>query len=161
MRMRGVLDANDNDLQSHVNPRPDPRGGIGPRFTAAIATAWAQTAGAQEDLPSREEMWQIIQSQQSQINELTSRLDNTQRQTTETQVQVEQTQQQLEETDDKVEATADLLESDDYAAGTGWWDRTSIGAYGELHYNGGMTDEIDLHRFVVFLGHELIWPCWL
>ena len=83
-------------------------------FYAAIATAWAQTAGAQEDLPSREEMWQIIQSQQSQITELTSRLDNTQRQTTETQVQVEQTQQQLQETDDKVEATADLLESDGY-----------------------------------------------
>jgi hypothetical protein len=37
--------------------------------------------------------------------------------------------------------------------------RTSIGGYGELHYNNvrsdaGDSDEIDFHRFVLFFGHE-------
>lgn len=38
-------------------------------------------------------------------------------------------------------------------------DRTTVGGYGELHYNnfrGGATakDEIDFHRFVLFFGHK-------
>jgi hypothetical protein len=36
----------------------------------------------------------------------------------------------------------------------GWWARTSVGGYGELHYEGGSRDQIDLHRFVLFFGHE-------
>lgn len=41
----------------------------------------------------------------------------------------------------------------------GFADRTTIGGYGELHYNnfrGGATasDEIDFHRFVLFFGHK-------
>jgi hypothetical protein len=36
--------------------------------------------------------------------------------------------------------------------------RTSIGGYGELHYNnfrdGDIKDEIDLHRFVLYFGHR-------
>lgn len=41
----------------------------------------------------------------------------------------------------------------------GFVDRTTIGGYGELHYNnfqGGATekDQIDLHRFVLFFGHK-------
>ena len=32
--------------------------------------------------------------------------------------------------------------------------RTSIGGYGELHLNGGHTDEIDFHRFVLFINHD-------
>lgn len=42
-----------------------------------------------------------------------------------------------------------------------WADKTTIGGYGELHYNnlsgkGGAADkdEIDFHRFVLFFGHE-------
>ena len=38
--------------------------------------------------------------------------------------------------------------------GRGWWDQTSLGAYGELHYQGGPVDRVDFHRFVLFLGHE-------
>ncbi len=41
-----------------------------------------------------------------------------------------------------------------------WAEKIRIGGYGELHYNnldgeGGATDkdEIDFHRFVLFLGH--------
>ncbi len=42
----------------------------------------------------------------------------------------------------------------DSASGGGWWDRTSIGGYGELHYEGGSRDQLDFHRFVLFIGHE-------
>jgi hypothetical protein len=42
----------------------------------------------------------------------------------------------------------------DSTAGAGWWERTSIGGYGELHYEGGSRDLIDFHRFVLFVGHE-------
>ena len=45
------------------------------------------------------------------------------------------------------------------AADTGGHSRTSIGGYGELHYNkissdAGDSSEIDFHRFVLFFGHE-------
>ncbi|MEQ9520235.1 MAG: porin [Parvibaculum sp.] len=89
-----------------------------------------------EDLPSREEMWKVIQAQQAQISELSRKLTNT---------------------DEKVEATGEAMETIAASGSTstpGWWQRTSIGGYGELHYNGGKTDRIDFHRFVLFFGHE-------
>tara|TARA_E500000305_G_scaffold109468_1_gene114527 strand:- start:495 stop:1736 length:1242 start_codon:yes stop_codon:yes gene_type:complete len=90
-----------------------------------------------EDLPSREEMWQMIQAQQAQINDLTSK---------------------LEDTDEKVEATGEVVEEIASSGGgssePGWWQRTSLGGYGELHYSGGDKDEVDFHRFVLFIAHE-------
>jgi hypothetical protein len=65
--------------------------------------------------------------------------------------------------DEKAEAAVVAVESGSGAASaTGSWaDRTTIGGYGEMHYNnldgsGGASDkeEIDLHRFVLFVGHE-------
>lgn len=87
--------------------------------------------------PSSDEMWKTIQSQQNEIQQLKS----------------------------QVAATADAFESS-FASGSKlaqWAEKTSIGGYGELHYNnlnnqlsGGSADkdEIDLHRFVLFFGHQ-------
>lgn len=36
----------------------------------------------------------------------------------------------------------------------GWWNRTSIGGYGEMHLNLGDKEQIDFHRFVLFVDHE-------
>ncbi len=36
----------------------------------------------------------------------------------------------------------------------GWWNKTSIGGYGELHLNLGDKEEIDFHRFVLFVNHD-------
>lgn len=120
---------------------------------ALVAVACSRPGWAQNDnLPSQEEMWQIILEQQRQIDNLTERLDDTADRVDDTQVQVEETQAQVEETDAKVEATADVLEEGGGLGG--WWDRTSLGGYAELHYNAGEKDEIDLHRFVLFVGHE-------
>ncbi|HED33201.1 MAG TPA: porin [Gammaproteobacteria bacterium] len=80
---------------------------------------------------------------------------------------------------ERLEATADMLESgnisspapgnmsgaDNHASATTTRDRTfgthgskgktTIGGYGEMHYtNTDSTNEIDLHRFILFMGHE-------
>ena len=95
-------------------------------------------AFAQDREPSPEEMWGIIQQQQREIEGLKARQSAT---------------------DEKVEATADRIEEvtvKEPAGGMveGWWNKTSIGGYGEMHYNGGDQDQIDFHRFVLFFGHQ-------
>ncbi|MEQ9144559.1 MAG: hypothetical protein RLO08_09395 [Parvibaculaceae bacterium] len=103
----------------------------------ALGVGFAGSTAMAAEMPSREQMWQMIQTQQRQIDELTSK---------------------LEDTDQKVEAAGEAVEVIASSAGStsapGWWQRTSLGGYGELHYNGGNKDEIDFHRFVLFLGHE-------
>ncbi len=43
---------------------------------------------------------------------------------------------------------------------SGWFNNTTIGGYGELHYQnrsvegGSHKEEVDFHRFVLFFGHE-------
>lgn len=100
--------------------------------------------------PSMEQMWKLIQEQQKTLEAQKSeiaRLKNT---------------SQLNE--EKIEATSVALEESDksYGKAKEWFNKTSIGGYGELHYNnldnkkdnGDDQKEIDLHRFVLFLGHE-------
>ncbi len=115
-----------------------PRILIGGFILAAMPTLVA----AQEP-PSREEMWKIIQEQQKQIQVLMERLDRT--------------TEKVETTEKKVEAAGAMVEEVREArhAGPGWWQRTHLGGYGELHYNGGDKDEVDFHRFVLFVGHRL------
>ncbi|MEL0082643.1 MAG: porin [Gammaproteobacteria bacterium] len=36
-----------------------------------------------------------------------------------------------------------------------WAEKTTVGGYGEVHWNNtNLTDEIDVHRFVLFFGHQ-------
>lgn len=58
----------------------------------------------------------------------------------------------------QIEALADQQAAQ--SQGAGWAERTSVGGYGELHYNnlkgeGGAADkeEMDFHRFVLFFDH--------
>lgn len=109
--------------------------------TALVSALTAISANAAEqDLPSREEMWKMIQAQQQQISSL---------------------EKMVKKTDEKVEATSVVVEqvasqpASANVATHGWWDKTSIGGYGEIHLNKGSTkDEIDSHRLVLFVGHE-------
>ncbi len=104
-------------------------------FVLSLALSGAPALS--DELPSRAEMWELIQAQQAQIDALS-------------------TQQAV--TDEKVEATGEIIEviatAADVNATPGWWERTTVGGYGELHYNGGDTDEVDFHRFVLFFSHE-------
>ncbi len=111
--------------------------------------ALAFPAAAQDTAPTRDEMWQIIQQQQQTIDELRRRVDQQEG-------KIDQAEELIAETDEKIEATGELVESSliEGGAGGGWWNNTQLGGYGEVHYNGGKTDKVDIHRFVVFLGHD-------
>ena len=108
---------------------------------AFAVPAFPEDSGA----PTIEQLWQIIQSQQAEIDALKQQQEETARTAT--------------GADEKAEAAVVAVEE---SAGKGSWaDKTSIGGYGELHYNNGIKDssgddynEIDLHRFVLTVGHE-------
>lgn len=102
--------------------------------TLPVVLAGTLAAGAAfaEEMPSAEQMWQIIQEQQREIDAL---------------------KHQQAETDEAIEATVEAV-SDFDGGQQGWWNDTSIGGYGELHYEGGNKDQLDFHRFVLFFGHE-------
>ena len=111
-------------------------------LTLCIAFLLASSSAlAGGNLPSREEMWQTIKKQQQQI---------------------EQLQAWIEETAAKSEAAVEAAEEQaSRERSSSWADRTTLGGYAEAHYNnlqgsGGANDknQIDLHRVVLFLGHE-------
>ena len=114
------------------------------------ATALASSAvWAQQDAPTNEELWQIIQEQQAQIEALRE--------------QESSTAEQLAETQQQVNATGDALDTlaDTWANRGNWFENTQLGGYGELHYNNldaenseNDVKEIDFHRFVLFLNHQ-------
>jgi hypothetical protein len=97
------------------------------------------------DAPTIEQLWQIIQAQQAEIDALKQQQEETARTAT--------------GADEKAEAAVVAVEE---SAGKGSWaDKTTIGGYGELHYNNGIKDssgddydEIDFHRFVLYFNHE-------
>lgn len=67
-------------------------------------------------------------------------------------------QQQIERQQAQLEAVADAQES---TGGSNWFDKVSLGGYGELHYNNldaessnRDNEQIDFHRFVLFLGYD-------
>lgn len=110
-------------------------------------------AAAAQDTPTTiEELWQVVQRQQAEIDELRRQLGATQD-------EVADTSGKVTATESRLEATGDYLET--LEAGQGPFEGTSIGGYGELHYNNldaddsaEDVDEVDLHRFVLFVGHE-------
>ena len=103
------------------------------------------TAAAQAATPSLEEMWQVIQQQQSEIASLKQQLRNNDARIQETEVIAEATISAVEQISMAPAATS----------------KTTFGGYGELHYNSldrddsqASKDEIDFHRFVMFTGHQ-------
>ena len=91
--------------------------------------------------------------------ELLAKLESMQQQIDELRQQLAQTQTQSSETDAKVEAVVDAVESGSMQQTK--TKKTTIGGYGELHYNNLSANDpsrdvesIDLHRFVLFFGHE-------
>ena len=64
--------------------------------------------------------------------------------------------------EDRVKELEMRLSSSSHSSGAAWAEKTTFGGYGELHLNqlnnkkpsGIDKDEIDFHRFVLFMGHE-------
>ncbi len=106
-------------------------------FLLGIPTSHAQVSNA--------ELLEKLESMQQQIDELKR--------------QIAQNEEKTNETDAKVEAVAEVMESAPPQVAKA--SRTTIGGYGELHYNNLNAKDpardvemIDLHRFVLFFGHE-------
>jgi len=103
-------------------------------------------AGQAAAVPDNAELWKIIQQQAQEIEALKR--------------QQQHTDQKAVAADEKAEAAVTAVEETGSTGGN-WADRTRVGGYAEVHYNnldgsGGASDqkEVDLHRFVLFLGHE-------
>ena len=119
------------------------------RIAAVVIAALLLSAGSAiaatpaNKMPSMEEMWQIIQEQQAEIEALKK--------------QQQSTAKQVADVDEKAEAAVEAAEEAGTATASAgnWADKTSIGGYGEMHYNNtDSKEEIDFHRFVLFFGHE-------
>ncbi len=100
----------------------------------------------------------VIHAQDSNA-ELLAKLESMQQQIDELRAQLARTQDQGVETDAKIEAVAEVIESGTPQVAQAR--KTTIGGYGELHYNNLSAEDpsrdvemIDLHRFVLFFGHE-------
>ena len=103
------------------------------RTALALAIAALPFAVHAASTPSQEEMWQIIQQQQKEIERLKA---------------------EQKVADSKINATADAVEKT--ATVAEWASRTTIGGYGEHHFNHfkNKDDQVDAHRFVLYVGHQ-------
>jgi hypothetical protein len=111
--------------------------------SALLLASLGAYADLPDKMPSMEEMWQIIQQQQAEIEALKQQQDTT--------------EQKAVAADEKAEAAVVAVEEAATTTGGGTLlsERTSIGGYGEMHYNNlDSKKEIDFHRFVLFFSHE-------
>ena len=143
----------------------------------AVSLLMAGSALAQgEDLPSRAEMWRVIQAQQKEIAALKARLEGeapaleerpsapaTARRTgADTATRIRTLESRLAATEEKVEATGGLLEQALAGAGLGgegWWKRTSVGGYGSVRFEAsdaeGANTGFTFRRFVLALDSQV------
>ena len=116
---------------------------------------------AQAADPTLGEVLRLVQQQQAQIDELRSQLLSQEQRLQEAAVRLQETsqlaqqsqanQQQIGETRAMLEATVESFA----AADIGAQPAVRIGGYGELHYNNNDAGaEMDMHRFVLFFGHQ-------
>lgn len=114
---------------------------------AAAVTSPALYAAPATD-PTMTEVLQLLKQQQAEIEALKSKLNATDTKVAETATAVEATASAVETANQR---------SESYAKVADWAERTQIGGYGEIHFNNkesGKTDEIDAHRFVMYLAHD-------
>lgn len=97
-------------------------------------------------------------SMEQRFKAMESRLDNLEKEN-------RTLKEQLQKAEQKVEATGtqvDRIAGQGTSSKAAWAEKTQFGGYGELHLNklankkpgGADKDELDLHRFVLFMGHQ-------
>lgn len=123
-------------------------------IAGATALALSMSAGA-ADVPTTEQLWKLVQEQQAQIDALRAELNATREGVADTEQQILATEQKAVATEQRIAAAESTLEQQEDAEPVAEWAKSSqFGGYGELHYNGGDTDQLDLHRFVLYFGHQ-------
>jgi hypothetical protein len=120
----------------------------------ALALIFANAVHAAEAPPSAQQMWALIQQQQTVIEGLSARLAEAERNAARSVQHARVTEQRLDATAEYVEQYVAESSPDKASA-------TSFGGYGEFHYNNLDADdsshdlkEADFHRFVGFIGHD-------
>jgi hypothetical protein len=126
-------------------------------FSTFLGVASFANAMTVDELAAQFEAYKIQQA--LEMEEIRDKNDDLRAQNFVLKSQIEKTQQQVENNSNAVEIVSDSYE--DEVQTTHWYDKTTIGGYGELHYNNWTStdgkkdkDEIDFHRFVLFFGHE-------
>lgn len=90
-----------------------------------------------------------IQALMDKISEMQVQIDALARQVAETSAMTEETAQMSEATVEMVENLPTMNQA------SSWADGTTVGGYGELHYNSlDSGSEVDFHRFVLFVNHQ-------
>jgi len=127
-----------------------------PPTLLALAISCAITSPAvAAKAPSADEMWNIIMEQRAIIQRQNEKIDQLAK-------QYDNLDSRTEENTQAVAATAEAVEQTAGSTSNDWFNSTTLGGYGELHYNnlranhseGSRKDEMDAHRFVLFFGHE-------
>jgi len=127
--------------------------------TLVAVSVMAAVSSAQAATPTNEEMWALLQQVQQQLTDVQQQNQQLHVENKNLKTQVEETQQTALEANETVEALAEATEEAVKVA-SGSANETSIGGYGELHYNnlededGNDTKTVDFHRFVLFFAHE-------
>ncbi|MCK5830687.1 MAG: hypothetical protein KAH20_10325 [Methylococcales bacterium] len=103
-----------------------------------------------EELAEQFEAYKKVQD--TRFNQLTSENDSLKKENQQLKEKVENNTTAVEVVSENIEGSSTLAS---------WFNRTTIGGYGELHYQNRSTEggkqhkeEIDFHRFVLFFGHE-------
>ena len=110
-----------------------------------LLVAMTATPAAEPKTPSIEDLWKIIQQQQVEIEALKHQQQNTAQ-------QAEEADKKAVVADEKAEAAVVAVEESATRAHP--FEKTTLGGYGELHYNNlDSKEEVDFHRFVLTLGH--------
>ena len=103
-----------------------------------------------EEVPNIEQLWELVQQQQTELTSLRAELEATKNQVTNNETVVE-TNTEI------IESVAEFVERPD-TGGASWASRTTVGGYGEMLYNNesssASSKELDVQRFVMFLSHE-------
>jgi len=125
--------------------------------TAVAMSVMLAVSSVQAATPSNEEIWKLLQQVQQQLTQVQQQNNQLKVENQTLKVQVEKTEQTAIEANETAEA---LVEATEQAVKSASVSSTTIGGYGELHYNnledknGQKTESIDFHRFVLFFGHE-------
>ena len=135
---------------------PSPRKTLLAIAVSSILGATSAAAMTVDDLASQFEAYK--KQQEIELSKIRQENATLKAENQSLRTQFEETRKQVENNAVAVETVSDSY--DTVQQKDGWWERTSIGGYGELHYNnrqiegGDSKQVIDFHRFVLFFGHE-------
>jgi len=129
--------------------------------TLLAATLMSAMSATQAATPSNEEIWQLLQEMKQELNSVKQQNEDLKAQNVELKQQVQATEAKAQEATEAAEAVA-VASEEAIKTAAAKDSKTSVGGYGELHYNNlenqassdDDVDEIDFHRFVLFFNHE-------